>query len=181
MRLLGYSKQVLRSNSLNICTPLISVQSARTLITAITHKQLGHTSSQCGYKGVPVTFQKCSSICAISWHSKTGLRFYTSPATGDKKAQKVQGIQELISATSIAKRATRRKKPGTRGTEEVNTSKIHLNPLTLPMLRLLLSRAHKRTNPVLLVFIGKLLPSSLRCVPISQGFNNVSAFLHRFV
>ena len=149
MRLLGFSKQVLRSNALSkkICKPVISIrQSARTLITAITHKQLGHTISRCGYKGVPMTFQKCSSICAISWHAKTGLRFYTSPATGDKKAQKVQGIQELISATSIAKRATRRKKPGTRGTEEVNTSRIHLNPLTLPMLRLLLSRAHKRRD-----------------------------------
>ena len=36
-------------------------------------------------------------------------------------------------------------------------------------------------NPVMLVFIGKLLMSTLRWVPICQGFGHFSAFLHNFV
>ena len=36
-------------------------------------------------------------------------------------------------------------------------------------------------NPVMLVFIGKLLMSTLRWVPICQGFGHFSGFLHHFL
>ena len=36
-------------------------------------------------------------------------------------------------------------------------------------------------NPVMLVFIGKLLLSTLRCVPMCQGFSHFSGFLHHFL
>ena len=36
-------------------------------------------------------------------------------------------------------------------------------------------------NPVMLVFIGKLSLSTLRWVPICQGFSDFSGFLHHFV
>ena len=36
-------------------------------------------------------------------------------------------------------------------------------------------------SPVVLVLIGKLSPSTLRWVPICQGFSNFSGFLHYFI
>ena len=36
-------------------------------------------------------------------------------------------------------------------------------------------------NPVMLVFIGKLLLSTLRWVPICRGFSDLSGFLHHLV
>ena len=58
--------------------------------------------------------------------------------------------------------------------------------LTLPMLRLLCPK-HKdaqiienHLNPAMLVFIGKHLLSTLRWVPLCQGFNHFSGYLHHF-
>ena len=36
-------------------------------------------------------------------------------------------------------------------------------------------------NPVMLIFIGKLSLSTLRCVPIYQGFSIFFVFLHHFI
>ena len=62
-----------------------------------------------------------------------------------------------------------------------------LEGLTLPMLRLLSYKAQWRKdfenylNPVLLVFIEKLILSTVGWVPMCQGFSNFSGFLHHFV
>ena len=59
--------------------------------------------------------------------------------------------------------------------------------LTLPVLRLLSSNAQgckdlwNHRNPVMLVLIGKISLSTLRWVPICQGFSDFSGFLHYFV
>ena len=60
--------------------------------------------------------------------------------------------------------------------------------LTLPMLRLYFCSKHKNVkiyekhlNPVLLVFIWKLSLSTVKWVPICQGFGNFQFFLHHFV
>ena len=59
--------------------------------------------------------------------------------------------------------------------------------LTPPVLRLLSSKVQKRKifeihlNPVSLVFIEKLSLSTLRWVPICEGFADFSCFLHNFV
>ena len=60
--------------------------------------------------------------------------------------------------------------------------------LTLPMLTLYIRPMHKNAkifenhlNPVMLVFIWKLSLSTLRWVPICQGFGDFSGFLHHFV
>ena len=59
--------------------------------------------------------------------------------------------------------------------------------LTLPMLGLnFLPKEDAKIfenhlNPVMLVFIGKLSPSTLRWVPISQGFSHFSVFFALFI
>ena len=60
-------------------------------------------------------------------------------------------------------------------------------PLALPMLRLLSPKSRwrkkfwKLQKPVMLVFIGKLSPSTFKWVPICQGFGHFTEFLHHFV
>ena len=60
--------------------------------------------------------------------------------------------------------------------------------LTIPMLRLLSSLSTRtqsffenHLNPVMLVFIGKLMMSTLRWVPIYQGLNHFQVFSIIFV
>ena len=65
----------------------------------------------------------------------------------------------------------------------------HSNHSTISMLRLLSSKAQGRnhfwklskTLSILLVFIGKLSLSTLRWVPMCQGFSHFFGFLHHFV
>ena len=70
-------------------------------------------------------------------------------------------------------------------TETAHTKQ--LKGLTLPMLRLFCPKQKntrflkKHWNPVILLFIWKLSPSTLRWVPICQGFSNFSGFLQLFV
>ena len=43
------------------------------------------------------------------------------------------------------------------------------------------NNSENHLNPVMLVFIGKLSRSTVRWVPICQGFSHISAFCHHFL
>ena len=62
---------------------------------------------------------------------------------------------------------------------------IHIVTPNPPNAEAIFIQQHKNAkifeNPVMLVYIGKLLRSGLRCIPMCQGFGNFSGFLHHFV